>query len=51
LLGKTQKYHSIEAKKVAESMLDNLHKPQNGASVLQYEKMITSPATNNTDNY
>ena len=51
LLGKAQKYHSIEAKKVAESMLDNLHKPQNGASVLQYEKMITSPATKNTDKY
>ena len=42
LLGKAQKYHSIEAKKVAESMLDNLHKPQKGASVLQYEKMINT---------
>ena len=42
LLGKAQKYHSIEAKKVAESMLDNLHKPQKGAIVLQYEKMINT---------
>ena len=42
LLGKAQKYHSIEAKKVAESMLDNLHKPKEGASVLQYEKMINT---------
>ncbi len=42
LLGKTRKYHSIEAKKVAESMLDNLHKPQKGATVLQYEKMINT---------
>jgi uncharacterized protein YbjT (DUF2867 family) len=42
LLGKTRKYHSIEAKKVAESMLDNLHKPQKGASVFQYDKMINT---------
>ena len=42
LLGKTRKYHSIEAKKVAESMLYNLHKSQKGASVLQYEKMINT---------
>jgi uncharacterized protein YbjT (DUF2867 family) len=42
LLGKAQKYHSIEAKKVAESMLDNLHKPQKGATVLQYENMINA---------
>jgi uncharacterized protein YbjT (DUF2867 family) len=42
LLGKAQKYHSIEAKKVAESMLDNLHKPQKGASVFQYDKMINT---------
>lgn len=42
LLGKAQKYHSIEAKKVAESMLDNLHKPKEGVSVLQYEKMINT---------
>ena len=42
LLGKARKYHSIEAKKVAESMLDNLHKPKEGASVLQYEKMINT---------
>ena len=40
-----------KAKKVAESMLDNLHKPKEGATVLQYEKMITSPVANNTDNY
>ena len=39
LLGKAQKYHSIEAKKVAESMLVNLHKPKKGATVLHYEKM------------
>jgi uncharacterized protein YbjT (DUF2867 family) len=51
LLGKTRKYHSIKAKKVAESMLDNLHKPKEGATVLEYQKMITSPAANNTDNY
>ena len=51
LLGKAQKYHSIEAKKVAESMLENFHKPKKGARVLQYENMITSPAANNTDNY
>jgi len=42
LLGKARKYHSIEAKKVAESMLDNLHKPQKGAIVLQYQKMINT---------
>ena len=42
LLGKAQKYHSIEAKKVAESMLTNLHKSQKGASVFQYEKMINA---------
>ena len=42
LLGKAQKYHSIEAKKVAESMLDNLHKPKKGAIVLQYENMINA---------
>jgi len=42
LLGKTRKYHSIEAKKVAESMLYNLHKPQKGATVFQYEKMINT---------
>jgi len=42
LLGKAQKYHSIEAKKVAESMLDNLHKPKKGATVLQYENMINA---------
>jgi hypothetical protein len=51
LLGKAQKYHSIEAKKVTESMLYNLHKPQKGATVLQYQKMTTSPTANNTDNY
>jgi len=39
LLGKAQKYHSIEAQKVAESMLDNLHKPKKGVAVLQYQKM------------
>ena len=42
LLGKARKYHSIEAKKVAECMLDNLHKPQKGAIVLQYENMINT---------
>jgi uncharacterized protein YbjT (DUF2867 family) len=42
LLGKAQKYHSIEAKKVAESMLDNLHKPKKGATVLKYQKMINA---------
>jgi len=42
LLGKTRKYHSIKAKKVAESMLHNLHKPQKGASVFQYDKMINT---------
>ena len=31
-----------KAKKVAESMLANLHKPQKGASVLQYEKIINA---------
>ena len=39
LLGKAKKYHSIEAKKVTESMLDNLHTSKTGASVLHYEKM------------
>jgi hypothetical protein len=28
-----------KAKKVAESMLDNLHKPQKGASVFHCQKM------------
>ena len=42
LLGKAQKYHSIEAKKVAESMLDNLHKPKDGATILRYSEMISS---------
>ena len=42
LLGKTQKYHSIEAKKVAESMLDNLHKPKEGATILRYSEMISA---------
>jgi uncharacterized protein YbjT (DUF2867 family) len=42
LLGKAQKYHSIEAKKVAESMLDNLHKPNEGATVLSYSEMISA---------
>jgi len=42
LLGKAQKYHSIEAKKVAESMLYNLHKPKEGATVLKYQKMINA---------
>ena len=42
LLGKARKYHSIEAKKVAESMLANLHKSKEGATVLQYEKMINT---------
>ena len=37
-LGKAHKYQSIEAKKVAESRLDNLYKPKKGATVLQYEK-------------
>ena len=40
LLGKTQKYHSIEAKKVAESMLDNLYKPKYEATILRYSEMI-----------
>ena len=31
-----------KAKKVAESMLVNLHKPKKGASVLQYEKIINA---------
>ena len=39
LLGKAKKYHSIEAKKVTESMLDNLHKPKKGVAVLQCQKM------------
>jgi len=42
LLGKAQKYHSIEAKIVAESMLDNLHKPKEGATVLSYSEMISA---------
>jgi uncharacterized protein YbjT (DUF2867 family) len=42
LLGKAQKYHSIKAKKVAESMLDNLHKPQNEAAILRYSEMINA---------
>ena len=42
LLGKAKKYHSIEAKKVAESMLDNLHKPKEGATVLSYSEMISA---------
>jgi uncharacterized protein YbjT (DUF2867 family) len=42
LLGKAQKYHSIEAKKVAESMLDNLHKPKEGATILSYSEMISA---------
>ena len=42
LLGKAQKYHSIEAKKVAESMLDNLHKPKEGATILRYSEMISA---------
>lgn len=42
LLGKAQKYHSIEAKKVAESMLDNLHKPKERATILRYSEMISS---------
>ena len=41
-LGKAQKYHSIEAKKVAESMLDNLHKPKEGATILRYSEMISA---------
>lgn len=40
LLGKAQKYHSIEAKNVAGSMLDNLHKPKEGATILRYSEMI-----------
>jgi hypothetical protein len=42
LLGKAQKYHSIKAKKVAESMLDNLHKPQKEAAILRYSEMINA---------
>lgn len=42
LLGKARKYHSIEAKKVAESMLDNLHKPKEGATILRYSEMISA---------
>ena len=42
LLEKARKYHSIEAKKVAESMLDNLHKPQKGSTFLLYEKMANA---------
>ena len=42
LLGKTQKYHSIEAKKLAESMLDNFHKPNDGATILRYSEMISA---------
>jgi len=42
LLGKAQKYHSIEAKKVAESMLDNLHKQKEGATILRYSEMISA---------
>ena len=42
LLGKAQKYHSIEAKKVAESMLANLHKPKEGATILRYSEMISA---------
>ena len=42
LLGKAQKYHSIEAKKVAESILDNLHNPKQGAAILTYEKMVNA---------
>ena len=42
LLGKARKYHSIKAKKVAESMLDNLHKPKEGATVLSYSEMISA---------
>ena len=42
LLGKAQKYHSIEAKKVAGSMLDNLHKPEDGATILSYSEMISA---------
>jgi len=45
LLGKTRKYHSIEAKKVAESMLDNLHKPKEGATVLSYSEIISAKST------
>ena len=39
LLGNALKYHSIEAKKVAGSMLDNLHNPKKGVAILTYEKM------------
>ena len=42
LLGKARKYHSIEAQKVAESMLDNLHKPKKGVAILTYEKMANA---------
>ena len=42
LLGKAQKYHSIKANKVAESMLDNLHKPQKEAAILRYSEMINA---------
>ena len=42
LLGKAQKYHSIEAKKVAESMLANLHKPKDGATILRHSEMISA---------
>jgi len=42
LLGKAKKYHSIKAKKVAESMLDNLHKPQKEATILRYSEMISA---------
>ncbi|MEN9913329.1 MAG: hypothetical protein RL528_39 [Bacteroidota bacterium] len=42
LLGKTRKYHSLKAKKVAESMLDNLHKSKDGATILRYSEMISA---------
>jgi uncharacterized protein YbjT (DUF2867 family) len=42
LLGKAKKYHSIKAKKVAESMLDNLHKPKDRATILSYSEMISA---------
>ncbi len=42
LLGKARKYHSIEAKKVAESMLDNLHKQKDRATFLSYSEMISA---------
>jgi hypothetical protein len=42
LLVKARKYHSIEAIKVAESMLDNLHMPKEGATVLSYSEMISA---------